>query len=262
MKSKKKITWFFVLLFSIAAVTGTLLLASFNAAKQKNEKCYALEITFHNTDQMHFLDDTDVEEIILNTMHDSLKGHVISGIQLEELEQALEKNAYVKDAESYLDMQGTLHITIAQKQPVARVINKFGVHYYLTEEGQKFPLNNKFTCRVPVISGNVSEGIAEQTYVETEILQQAFAIVRFIRADALWNAQVEQIFVTDANTFELVPMVGEFVIELGDANNLEKKFSNLANFYTQGLNYIGWGNYKTVNASILNQIYCTKKDTL
>lgn len=251
-----------MLLLLVISVTGVILLMAFSSNEQKNQACANIDVRIDQSQGILFLDDVDVKEILMNQLGDSLKGDNISNISLEHVEEILEKNMYVQDAESFLDMQGTLHIQIVQKQPVARVINKFGVHYYITESSAKFPLNNKFTCRVPVISGNIEEGLSSSEDISSKTLQDALHLIMFFSSDEVWKAQIEQIFVNEKKEFDLVPMVGDFIIEFGDIENMQLKFKNLETFYNEGLSYIGWNKYKTVNVSILNQVYCTKKDTL
>lgn len=259
---KKKIARICMFLLLIVSVTGVILLMSFSSYRQKNQACKNIEVHIDQSQGILFLDDVDVKEIIVNALGDSITGDKISAIQLQHVEEILEKNSFVQDAETYLDMLGTLQIQIVQKQPVVRVINKFGVHYYLTESGVKFPLNNKFTCRVPVLSGNIDEGLNTNEPISTKTMKDAFRIIEFLRSSELWNAQVEQVYVNEKKEFEIVPMLGNFTVEFGDAENIVEKFSNLELFYKEGLMYAGWEKYKTVNVSILNQVYCTKKDTL
>ncbi|MEP7169164.1 MAG: cell division protein FtsQ, partial [Bacteroidota bacterium] len=79
-----------------------------------------------------------------------------------------------------------------------------------------------------------------------------------IANDAFWNAQVEQIYVTEQSEIELIPRVGNHRIILGDASQLDEKFNKLMIFYKQGLNNTGWNNYNTINLKFTNQVVCTK----
>lgn len=257
---KKKLRKIIVLFFIISSLSAVVLLTSFNSEKQKSIACEGIEVEIDTSTQVFFLDGSDVKDLLVKALKDSMKGDEISSIDLLKVENILEKNPYINDAESYLDIQGNLHVHIFQNQPIARIINKYGVNYYITEKAEKFPVNNKFTCRVPVISGNIEEGLENGNKISSANLKNAFKVVEFMRANELWNAQIEQIYVNDENELEFIPLLGNHNVVLGDASDLEMKFHNLELFYKEGLSYVGWEKYKTVNVSILNQIYCTKKD--
>ncbi|MBC8048068.1 MAG: cell division protein FtsQ [Fimbriimonadaceae bacterium] len=262
MSFKKKLTRIFSVMFIAATITGVILLTSFNSVKQKNIRCPEIIVNIDRSTELFFLDDTDIKEILINKLGDSVKGDNISSIHLAKIEEVLEANPFVQSAESFLDMQGNMHVHVRQKQPVARVINKFGVHYYLTESAVKFPLNDKFTCRVPVISGNIEEGFNNSDTIQSKVLRDGFKIIQFIQTNELWNAQTEQLYVNEDDEFDLIPMVGDQVIVFGKAENIKEKFEKLELFYTEGLNYTGWETYSKINLSFDNQIVCTKKDTL
>ncbi len=159
-------------------------------------------------------------------------------------------------------MEGNIHISIIQKQPVARIINKYGVNYYIDKKAKKFPVNNKFTSRVPVISGNIEETLSSTDSIQTKILKDAYVLVQFLRSNELWNAETEQVYVNENFDFEIIPKLGDHTIIIGNVDDLENKFSKLELFYQQGLNYVGWDKYKTINVKFDNQVVCTKKDTL
>ncbi|MBC8172464.1 MAG: hypothetical protein H7X71_01045 [Chitinophagales bacterium] len=261
MSTKQKITYVFGLFLLMICITGVVVLTSFNSAKQKNLPCPAVEISIDHENGIFFLEESDITSMLVKQFGDSVTGDNIKTIQLSRIENIIETNAFVKDAETFLDMQGTLHINIIQKEPIARIINKYGVNYYITENRNKFPLNNKFTCRVPVITGHIEEGLGNADTLATKTVQDIFKLIQFIRKNELWNAQTEQVYVNENNQFEIIPKIGAHTILFGNIENMEKKFENLETFYTEGLNYVGWEKYKTINVSILNQIICTKKDT-
>lgn len=258
MSLKKKLTRIFGLLCLAGVVTAVIILTSFNSAKQKNAACAGIFVDF-DQQQAFFLDDTEIKDLLVKELGDSLTGDNISRIDLRHVESVLKENVYIENAESFLDMQGDLHIHIVQKQPAIRVINRFGVHYYMTEKAEKFPVNNKFTFRVPVISGNIEEGIENSDTAHTKVLQDAVKIIQFIDQSELWKAQIEQVYVNDENEYELIPMIGDFTIVFGKAEDIENKFAKLEEFLQQGLNYVGWDKFSKIDLSFDDQVVCTKK---
>jgi cell division protein FtsQ len=109
-----------------------------------------------------------------------------------------------------------------------------------------------------VVTGNIEEGIQNSKIIESATLKNVLRLTHYIHSNAFWNAQIEQIAVTNENEFQLVPKIGNHIIEFGAAENIEEKFSKLQTFYKEGLNYVGWNNYKTINLKFDNQVVCTK----
>jgi cell division protein FtsQ len=53
--------------------------------------------------------------------------------------------------------------------------------------------------------------------------------------------------------------VGDHIIQLGDASELDSKLSRMRTFYTEGLDKAGWNKYKTINLKFHDQVICTKR---
>jgi len=49
-----------------------------------------------------------------------------------------------------------------------------------------------------------------------------------------------------------------YIIEFGNAENIEVKFNKLKIFYKEGLGHHKWSNYRKINLRYKNQIVCTK----
>ena len=85
-------------------------------------------------------------------------------------------------------------------------------------------------------------------------------IALFLQEDRFWREQVEQIHVTPKQEIVLVPRIGNHIIEIGKADNLEKKLAKLEEFYKEGLSKVGWNKYNKINIEFDKQVICTKKD--
>jgi len=109
-----------------------------------------------------------------------------------------------------------------------------------------------------VVGKNVSELDLETAHPDAAILNDVYAMSKFIGQDDFWKAQFNQVYVTRDKEFELIPRVGDHQILLGDAENLDKKLTKLRLFYREGLDKTGWNEYKTLNLKYTNQVVCTK----
>jgi cell division protein FtsQ len=85
-----------------------------------------------------------------------------------------------------------------------------------------------------------------------------YKLAKYISHDPFLKAQIDQIYVTELNEFELIPRVGNHVIMLGTADDLDDKFRKLIVFYHLGLNKIGWNKYNVINIKFKNQVVCSK----
>lgn len=259
MTWKKKILRVLTWLFLGACLVGIVALTTFNERKQNATICENVDIQINHESGIFFLDLDDVKKILVENFGDSVKGDRIKTIDVGHIEKALENDPYVADAETWVDANGIFHIKIVQKEPLARVINRYGVHYYIDKNANKIPISDKFTSRVPVITGNIEEGTQKAAMIETPVLKNVLQLTRFIHSNTFWNAQIEQITVADNGTFELVPKLGDHIIEFGGIQNMEEKFKKLEIFYKDGLSYVGWEKYATIKLDYKDQVVCEKK---
>ncbi len=65
----------------------------------------------------------------------------------------LEHNTWINEAELYFDNKDVLHVTVTEKEPVARIFTATGNSFYIDSIGRKMPLSDKLSARVPVFTG-------------------------------------------------------------------------------------------------------------
>ena len=63
------------------------------------------------------------------------------------------------------------------------------------------------------------------------MINQLFRLATFLEKNKFFQSLTEQIVVDENREIEIIPSLGNFVILLGDANNLEEKFNKLDEFY-------------------------------
>ena len=83
-----------------------------------------------------------------------------------------------------------------------------------------------------------------------------------------WMAQVSQVDITPKRTFELLPTIGNHVIDFGDASDCDQKFHRLFVFYKAVLSKTGMEKYSRINVQYEKQVigvrnnYLSKNDSL
>jgi cell division protein FtsQ len=71
-------------------------------------------------------------------------------------------------------------------------------------------------------------------------------------------AQVSQIDIQPDRTFDMIPVVGNHIIEFGDGTDYDKKFKRLLLFYQQVLSKTGMDVYQKVNVQYARQVIGVK----
>ncbi|HUV01595.1 MAG TPA: hypothetical protein VMW32_11580, partial [Bacteroidales bacterium] len=97
------------------------------------------------------------------------------------------------------------------------------------------------------------------TAIKNSILKDIYHLVKYIRNDNFWSAQIDQIYVDSNDEIDLVPRVGNHMIHLGTAENVDGKLRNLATFYEKVLPEVGWNKYSKINLAFKDQIVCKKR---
>ncbi len=248
---------------------GILALLGFVEHERKAMPCNNIEINIDESNEMFFIDNQDVMEMI-KLIGDTLIGQEIGQIDVHKLEKIINRNPSVENAHVYKTINGEVIIEIKQRTPLFRVFSMSGESYYIDKLGYFMPLSDKYTARVPVASGYIFEKYAPNADVtiydiikndsiaSKTIIDDVFLIAEFISKDAFWNAQVDQLYVNIDRDIELIPRVGNHNIIFGNAENMEEKFNKLLVFYQKALPNIGWNEYKYINLKYKDQIICSK----
>lgn len=271
MKKFKKIA--FISLW-IGLIIGLLVSMGFTNKQQDWLPCKSLDIKVNSDGDLYFLDRIDIAKLI-HDRGDSIKGQPKSTINIPELEKVLNSHPDIARAEVSMSIDGRLKVDVKQRRPVIRVINTNGDSYYIDDAGKLMPLSDKYTARVLIANGEISEPYARRYMVSindigkdslmktTSMLDELFAMANYVNGNEFWKAQIQQIYINKEKDMELVPIVGNQKIIFGDTSAMDEKFKKLLTFYQEGLNTTGWWDkYSTINLKFKNQIVCTKKQIL
>lgn len=257
------ITW-------ILLIGGAGTLVGFVEATHYRQPCRNVRIHIDYGAADVLITKNDVDSIVLRTAG-TLKGKPMGLINLAMVESAIRKQPYVANVHVFEDNPGTLYIDIRQREPLLRIINRYYENFYLDESGILLPINPGFSARVLVANGNISDSYIRNKKFKVNMLSlpdslfydsmltNLYKLTMFITHDKFLKAQIDQIYVNEAGEFELIPRVGNHLIILGTADDLEAKFKKLLAFYRHGLNHIGWNKYNVINIKYKNQVLCSKK---
>ena len=178
------------------------------------------------------------------------KGKSMDEIVSEDIEKMLLESSIVKDCQCYKTHKNLVGIHISCKQPIIHVFDQSGGEYYL-DNNAAIIRSVQNAIYLPVASGDIKSDETRKSLVQ---------IALFLQDNRFWREQVEQIHVTPKQEIILVPRIGNHLVELGRADNLENKLAKLREFYIEGLNKVGWNKYDRINIEFDKQVICTKKD--
>ncbi|MBP5764155.1 MAG: hypothetical protein J6W47_03505 [Bacteroidales bacterium] len=169
-----------------------------------------------------------------------------------QLQQVLEQNTLIAQADCYPTPDSTLRIDIYQRKPILRIKSDKLTHdCYLDREGELMQYKPSLRAvEVPVATGHITREIATGPLYD---------LARFLRKHKRWSSDIVQIHVEKNGDFLLVPRKGSHVILLGPADDLETKFDNLDTFYRKVLDKKGWNLYQKINLKFKGQVVAEKK---
>jgi cell division protein FtsQ len=244
---------------------------AFVSKSERNVEVKNLYVKIHNNDENIFLTESDVKTF-LTANNQPLLTHKFRNISIPQLEKTLNSHSAIQNAEVSGDINGEIKISVTQRTPVCRIINKDGESYYIDSESKLMPLNDNYSARVIVVSGEINEPFARRyqysvdqiqsnsTFREVSILDDILAVVTKINSDTILSALIHQIHVNESKELELFPAIGNHKILFGASSDVAVKFNKLKLFYTEGLNKAdSWTKYSTINLKYKNLVVCTKK---
>ncbi len=249
-----------MLFVTLSCVMGAGMLVLLVAAikKRNNKTCKGLRVEIISPTKHFFVDRNDVVKALSDNSTIKPDGKPISSFNLISMQDKLKKNAWVKEAEVFFDNNDILRVAITEREPSARIFTVGGNSFYIDSSGVQLPLSDKFTVRLPVFTDFPTEKV-RLTGSDGTLMKQIKKINQSILKDSFWSAEIAQIEITPARTFELVPVVGSHIIEFGDGNDCEKKFHRLFIFYKDVLSKTGFDKYARVDIQYEGEVIGTKK---
>lgn len=238
----------------ILAGTGTLVLLVAAMQKKAEKFCSDVQIEIIGATEHVFVDEKDIKEILKG--RGSFTGVSMARVDLRDIEEELEKDPWIKNAELFFDNKRVLQVRITEREPVARIFTASGTSFYLDSSGKVLPLSEKLSARVPVFTsfpyGRKLSG------PDSALLKDVLRLSNYIYADSFWNAQIAQIDIT-GDGFEMVPVIGNHIIRFGNVNDIEKKFKKLFSFYKNVSTRVGFDRYEMINLEYDGQVVATRR---
>ena len=265
----KKFLKILQIVFWLLLVAGLGTVVGFAEVEHYSRPCKKVEIRINYGAADVLITKKDIDSILLKTAG-ILKGKPMGYINTGSIENAVRKEVYVAKVSVYENNEGILFVEIKQREPLLRIINRNYESFYLDESGGLLPLKPNFSARVLVANGIINDSYRKNPDYRVSILSLSdsafydslltnlYKLTMYITHDKFLKSQIVQVYVNEFNEFELIPRVGNHLILLGKADDLDEKFRKLYAFYRFGLNKIGWNKYNVINIKYRNQVVCSK----
>lgn len=240
---KKIFNWSTIRLVLMFALV--IFLYSFTAKRNLNRKLQKAEVIFENNEVL-FVSSETVNKLLIENKSD-VKTIAKVEVDLNKLEQSINKNRMVEKSEVYVTIDGTLRAKVKQKTPIARVFDESG-SFYVDYEGSTMPLSELNSARVPLVWGEITN----------KNKKQLSEILKMIYDDEFLKKNIIGVQVLPKDELLMKNRNYDFDILFGKPINVEKKFNNYKAFFQKEVNNSILNTYKKINLKFTQQVVCIK----
>lgn len=255
MNKLKNINWKRLLSTTawILVTCCTLVLLVSAVYKTDRRRCKGINIHIEGASNHFFIDEKDIRSLIDTYCGAHSSGQAVSKFDLRSVEQSLERDIWIRNAELFFDANGILQVEVDEREPIARIFTQTGGSFYIDSSQQILPLSEKLSARVPVFTGFPTD-TRVLSPGEKELMSGIKDISEGLLKDTFLMAMIDQVDITPSGKFELIPKLGDQVVVFGDAAGHEEKFGKLKLFYKKVMPGAGWNKYSVINLSFNNQV--------
>lgn len=255
MEQKRKISVRKVLqvLLTLVVSVGCVIAISGASSKGVSKKLTGVEVHIKNN-RHKFVDEVQIKKELLGDMK-SVTHLALNTVNTAAMEQKIKDIPWVANAQIYVDNNRKLHVNVTQRIPVARIFEEGGKSYYIDGTLSIMPTCDRYVYYTTIVTGVppiVDNKLNDSA--NKSLMAQITYLVKRIERDSFWNAQVSQIVMSSDRSFEIVPVLGDQRIILGDTSRLDEKLDNLFAFYKKILTRVGWDKYQVLDLRYKGQV--------
>ncbi len=244
MKRLKNIKWIDIRLFLIGVIV--LALYSFGSERNRNREIESIEVLFKGH-QSHFVTGQEIHTRLQEVVG-SFNSQSKVELNLSQLENDIQRNLLIQDADVYITLDGKLCVDIWQKDAIARLFVD-GESFYLDQWGNQMPVSSNFSKRVPMISGQVNELNKDKVKCMLDIIGQ----------DEFLKNDITGILLSDEDSIELLSRTNSYRIIFGGFDQMSRKLDNYKAFVQYSLqDGVSLEKYKKINLKFTQQVVCVK----
>jgi hypothetical protein len=182
-------------------------------------------------------------------------GEDVDSVSLREIKALIEGADYATEVNTYVNFEGIVTIELSQLAPQMRICTSDGHDFYLTEELDVLPIQEGKVLNLPIVTGTLPlpfekgftgniKGLSQEdkkNYEENyNFLSKLVKFVDLTENNPKYRGKIVQITATthpqNGNgkwhepTFEIVPLEGNYVVEIGTLDDVESKLQRWQRF--------------------------------
>lgn len=239
----KLFTWTNIRL--VLMIMLVLFLFSFASMRNENRKITKIDVKIIDEDTP-FLLPTMVNKLLIEKNEHS-KTITKEGLDLKKLEKSVNNHDLIQKSELFVSVDGVLKAVVKQKTPVGRVVQETG-SFYLDYEGNRMPLSENYSARVPLVFGKIDA-------VENEKLSE---VLKMIYEDDFLKKNIIGVQVVSSGNLIMQNRNYDYTIDFGKIINIDRKFKNYKAFFQKAVLDSTLNNYKKINLKFTQQVVCIK----
>ena len=244
MKKKSKIVIPLILLLLVALVVCANIWRRQSAVRQVR-----VEIDYCGADTLVHAD--RVEAYIQKKMPDLAKQQ-LQDIDLHRIDSLIDSTPFLHHTQTSATIGGSIVVYALQRRPLVHVCAQ-GEEYYLDDHCGRMPLSQHGFANVIIANGSISNKPNSKSQ------KQVWQLASYLDSHPDLAPLFDQIYRDSKGDLFLTPKLGNHVVQVGNTDNLDEKFSNLMAFYSRGLSQTGWDTYRQVSVKYREQVVCTKR---
>lgn len=239
----KHLNWLNLRIIVIIAIMAFLY--SFADYRNSNRNLIGSDIVFVEEKGV-FIQQETVNNMLIENNSD-VKSIKKTELNLNKLEKSVNKNPMIEKSEVYVTIDGVLKARVKQKTPIGRVFAN-DTSYYIDYKGNKMPLSDFYTARVPIISGEIKTAFKDDFH----------KLIQFVNDDDFLKKNIIGIQIYPNGSLKMQNRSYGYVIEFGKPLNIETKFNNYKAFFQKTTADNSLQKYKSINLIYTQQVVCTK----
>lgn len=229
-----------ILMFSLV-----IFLYSFTSNRNNNRKLTKSVVVFVGEDAPYVNQET-VNKLLIENNSDA-KSIGKDNLDLNKLEKRLNSHEMIEKSDVFVSIDGVLKAVVKQKTPIARIFDG-DKSFYIDYKGDKMPLSQNYTARVPLVSGEInkknSEKIAE--------------LFRIIYNDEFLKKNIIGVQIMPNGSLKMLNRNYNYQIDFGGTLRMKAKFNNYKAFFQKAVLDSSLNKYKTIDLRFAQQVVCTK----
>jgi cell division protein FtsQ len=213
--------------------------------KNSARKLLKTEVVFVEDENVFVTSETVNKLLIENNQHP--KTIAKEGVDLDKLEKSINSHNMIEKSEVFVTINGVLKAVVKQRTPIVRVSLE-NETFYFDYQGNKMPLSENLSARVPLVSGSINESNNKNL----------IAVFRYIFNDNFLKKNIIGVEVFENGSLIMRNREYDFEIDFGRPIHIKDKFNNYKAFFQKAEEDSLLTKYKKINLKFTHQVVCTK----